>query len=358
MTLRFQRVLPSILCAANLLAAMILSPCCSAAAQSGVLPGSPQEAQEKPQVPVFEFHSGFWVNLHHFLYQQVRARAAQTAKAPEGTPVSTEGLRADEKRDWKAALDYYASGMAGRDLLFNGDMVLINNRLAEMETCADLSGHARPACASGLQPEMIAALEAAAPVYRARWWAEHDRANRAWINAVGPLVREYGKKLAEQLAETFQASWPAGPLRVDVVVYAGSFGAYTTLDPSHLTISSTDPGNQGSVALEVVFHEAAHTLAASVRDAIARECRQRGKPIPRDLWHALLFYTTGEIVRRTLKPRAGNAPGEVYTPYAIRNRLYARGWTAYERALELYWQPYLDGRAEFSTAVARVVSAL
>lgn len=24
-------------------------------------------------LPVFEFHSGFWVNLHHFLYHEARA---------------------------------------------------------------------------------------------------------------------------------------------------------------------------------------------------------------------------------------------------------------------------------------------
>jgi hypothetical protein len=47
-----------------------------------------------------------------------------------------------------------------------------------------------------------------------------------------------------------------------------------------------------------------------------------------------------------------------YTPYAYRYGLYARGWSAYQRVLERYWQPYLDGRVEFDTAVARLVSAL
>jgi len=319
--------------------------------------GAARQETEKLPVPVFEFHSGFWINLHHFLYQQ--ARAEESRSGPPAS-ASLQGLTGEEERAWSAAITYYSGGIADRDLLFNGDMVLINNRLAEMETCPDLSGRASPECASGLRPEMIEALERAAPVYRARWWAQHDRTNRAWIAAAAPLVRQYGAVLAQQLAEAYQSKWPAGLLRVDVVNYAGPFGAYTTLDPAHLTISSTDPRNQGPAALEVLFHEASHTVAAGVRDAIARECRQRGKPIPRDLWHALLFYTTGQIVKRALRPPASPARGggDAYTPYAVvRNGLYERGWTNYEKALELYWQPYLDGRVNFNTAVARLASA-
>jgi len=337
-------------------------------------------------VPAFEFHSGFWINLHHFLYQQARLYKSTPQSIPrpalklEGsgtkepatsanslgpTPGSgqapTEALTEEERQSWAAALDYYAGNLSGHDLFVNGDMVQIKNRLAELETCPNLSGRVPPQCVSGLRPELIAALEVAAPVYRARWWAEHDRANRSWIASVSLLVRQMGGRLAQQLASVYQTDWPAGRLRVDVTFNAGPFGAYTSLDPLHLTISSTDPRNQGPAALEVLFHEASHALAGAVRDLIVRECRQRGKPIPRYLWHALLFYTTGEIVKRTLAkdfsvPDAG-ARGN-YTPYAYKFGLYARGWQNYQRVLERYWQPYLDGKADFDGAVARLVSAL
>jgi len=33
-------------------------------------------------LPVFEFHSSFWVNLHHFLYHEARARLAATDTQP------------------------------------------------------------------------------------------------------------------------------------------------------------------------------------------------------------------------------------------------------------------------------------
>jgi hypothetical protein len=359
--------------------------------------GSAQQPSQAAPLPVFEFHSSFWMNLHHFLYQQARLReqasnpapppgksapnglAAQATPMPEAPgqtenresktargdsggrePVAAAVLTPAEQQAWTAALNYYAGDLAGRDLLFNGDMANIKNRLAELEACEDLSGRRDPNCDSGLRRELVVALERAAPVYRARWWPTHDRLNRSWTAGVAPLVRQFGGELARQLSDTYQADWPTGKIRVDAVAYAGSFGAYTTLEPVRVTLSSADARNQGPAALEVLFHEASHALAGAVRDAIARECRMRGKPIPRDLWHALLFYTTGEMVRRALTPRDTSAArgAGAYTPYAYRFGLYSRGWSTYQRVLERYWQPYLDGKVAFDTAVARLVSAL
>jgi hypothetical protein len=334
-------------------------------------------------LPVFEVHSNFWVNLHHFLYQQTRLQRETTqggsqtesgggAQLVQSIPASLESLTPGERKAWTTAMNYYLAHYADRDLLFNGDMVILNDRLSEMDGCPDLAGRVvthgpEPSgsrCTSGLRSEVIEMLQSAAVVYRAHWWAEHDRANRAWIAAVGPLVRQSGTKLALELAAIYRANWPPGRLHVDMVGYAGPFGAYTSLDPVHLTITSTDPRNQGPGALEVLFHEASHALAEGVRDAIVRECRRLGKPIPRDLWHALLFYTTGEMVKRTLDAHGGqsSAPqrpeADGYTPYAYRYGLYARGWTSYQRALERSWQPYLEGKVEFDRAILRLVTNL
>ncbi|HEX2714818.1 MAG TPA: hypothetical protein VHM88_21740, partial [Candidatus Acidoferrales bacterium] len=194
-----------------------------------------QEASQAP-LPVFVFRSGFWINLHHFLYEQARLRKGRTSNSRQGEapgppasaePASTDALTPAEREAWTASLDFYGGDLAERDLLFNGDMVNINNRLAQMEGCPDLSGKKSRECASGLQQELIAALERAAPVYRSRWWPEQDRSNRAWVASVGPLVRQFGAGLAQQLASIYRAEWPFGQLRVDVVCYAGPFGAYT-----------------------------------------------------------------------------------------------------------------------------------
>jgi hypothetical protein len=59
-----------------------------------------------------------------------------------------------------------------------------------------------------------------------------------------------------------------------------------------------------------------------------------------------LFYTTGEIVRRTLPS---------YTPYAAANGLWKRAWPMYLDPLERDWRLYLDGKAPFNAAISAIV---
>ncbi len=335
---------------------------------------APLHAQLEDQAtvapPVIEFHSGFWLNLHHFLYLEARLRNSDSSEArdasaqPEYSSVPPAGeLTPAEKTAWNAALDAYSKDWASRNLLQNGDMIIVNDRLAEVENCTNISAHATPPpCIAGLRADLVTALMEAAPVYRAHWWSEQDTENRNWIAGVTPLIHDMGSDLSTQLVRIYHQAWPTSRLRVDVSWYAGPEGSYTTLVPPHVTIASHDSRNQGLSAFEMLFHEASHMLAGGVEDAIERRCRDLGKPIPRDLWHALLFYTTGELVRRevaaypALASRSGITP--VYTPYAIRNGLYDHGWNDYQVALEKFWQDYLDGKLDFETAIARIVASL
>jgi hypothetical protein len=342
---------------------------------------APAAAQDEPPsipLPVFEFHSGFWLNLHHTLYRQARLQRSSAAGANAVTATAgMSNLSAAEARAWNGALAFYAKAYADKDLTVSLEMTLIKNQLGDFETCEDLTGARKKSCDAGLPAQLTQTLESAAPVYRTHLWTEHDRSNRRWITAVAPLVRRSGLDLSHRLAEIYQTPWPKERIRVDVTSFASSTGAYTTLDPLRVTISATDARNQGAEALEVLFHEASHGIADVVQDAIFRECRQRDKPIPRDLWHALLFYTTGEVIRPLASSGAASAalsvsgsatasdsapaaapPTSGYVPYAVREGLYKRGWENYLRILTQYWQPYLDGRVDFSDAVAHMVSAL
>lgn len=304
-------------------------------------------------LPVFEFHSGFWLNLHHTLYHQAR----QQRNASSSVPVLTN-LTAAEQKTWDAAVAFYSQTYAEKDLLFSLDLVLIKNQLGDFETCEDLAGLKKKTCDAGLPKRLAEALDSAAPIYRAHLWSEHDRANRKWIAAVAPLVRRSGVDLSHRLAEIYQTDWPRERIRVDVTALANASGAYTTLDPLRVTVSSMDSRNQGPESIEILFHEASHGISDSVQEAILRECRQRDKPVPRDLWHALLFYTTGEVIRPVLVASDQNAPRTGYVPYAVREGLYKRGWQDYLRVLNDFWQPYLDGKTNFDDSIAHMVSAL
>ena len=358
------------------------------------LSAGPQADSLYGPLPVFELHSGFWLNLHHSLYQEARqqrgappvsttAKAGKSAKPTLHTaPAVKTPLTAAEQRAWDEAVSYYAANYADKDLLFSTELILLKNQLGDFETCDELSGARKKTCDAGLPPKLTHILEAAAPVYRAHYWPADDRANRAWVKRVAPLVTEQGVGLSHRLADIYQTRWPTEKIRVDVVRFANWDGAYTTLDPLRVTISSIDPRNQDAAALEVLFHEASHGIAQTVEQAIVRECRQREKPIPRDLWHALIFYTTGEVIKPIVdtRPDAGDNVGQdgsdtavarggttdpranshlpKYTPYAKREGLYQRGWDSYLQLLTLYWQPYLDGSVTFDNAIAHIVSAL
>jgi hypothetical protein len=337
---------------AALACSLAAAPAARAASPGAVIKESPSAAARRPGYPQeevtypFEFHSGFWINLHHFLYEQalLRRRAAKGAAGAEAQ------LPSGRRRAWDAALDYYAGSMIKRDLLSDDAMREIDDRLAESEGAAGLSK-------SGLSADLIKILEGVAPIYRAQWWPRHDRANRFWIAVAKPLARQFGRTFAARLADAFKAKWPGEPVRVDVVEYANWAGAYTTLGRRvHSIISSSEHDNQGFNALETLFHEASHSMVGpndgAVARAIARECKAKNKPIPNGLWHAIIFYTVGEVTKRGLNEYGVSD----YTPFAYRG-LYARAWPKLQRPLELYWQPYLDGTVDFDTAVSNLIDA-
>ena len=183
-----------------------------------------------------------------------------------------------------------------------------------------------------------------------------------------------GSKRRRRRCGRWERAWPnrcrmcigptgrSQPIRVDLVYYAGPFGSYTTLDPVHVMLSSADPSNQGPSGFELLFYEGSHAIGGSVEDGIVRECHVRGIPIPRDLWHALLFYTTAKMIGRVQAgaPPTNAPPKEVDSALSHNYAagLTARGWQGYQRVLEVYWQEYLDGKVTFERALTAMVANL
>ncbi len=277
----------------------------------------------EPQT-TFDFHSNFWVNLHHFLYEQA------IAKAPE--PSDNEA--------WQHALEIYRGDIAKHELL-SRDIAGINTALSRLESTESLKN-------SGIDADLTGILERAAPVYRARWWPEHNRTNLAWIAAATPLVAKFETAMRKELSAAYQTAWPSEPIHTDVAEYAGWAGAYTLIEPTHITISSAAPGNLGPATLETLFHEASHGMIQKVSDALTAELDSQKKAFQqRAVWHAILFYTVGEVARRHL---------EGYTPYAIQHGVLDRAWPGALPILERNWKPYLDGKIDLATAVHRLVA--
>lgn len=86
--------------AATLIALFVLLLAASAQQTEPEAKSPPAQAQT-----VFNFHNGFWVNLHHFLFMAAQASSG-IRKAPQGDAADIEELTKlseSEQKDWNAA---------------------------------------------------------------------------------------------------------------------------------------------------------------------------------------------------------------------------------------------------------------
>ena len=286
-------------------------------------------AQSKP---LFAFHSNPWLNLHHFVRAAARGGPAPTVLSDE------------ESRPWAEGVEFYKQ-YAARDLLLDAGMVDVKSALRGAEGKPSLDG-------IEIDAALKATLERLMPIYRRRWWPEHDRTNRAWIAAVQPLLDRHGTALSQALTRTYETTWPSDPVPVDVSVTAGPNGAYTTGPPTHVTMSSTDRSLQGLASLEMLFHESSHSPVSNLFLRVREAATEQNVPVPPQLWHAVLFYTAGELTSREL-----TANGVAYSAYADQG-LYTNlcGAGCREKIAE-HWTPRLDGKRSVGDSLSALVGS-
>lgn len=299
--------------------------------------------------PRFDFHSNFWINLHHFLYHLAQP-PGPPPRAPIVQPLGE--LTPDERRAWDAAIAYYRRNVIQHDLLFDDDLGRVKSALAgagrDVALRDDLVG-----------PELTRVLNDVAPIYRRHWWPTHDAMNHLWIAALEPLLATLGPPLASNLSTAYGAPWYPEPIRVDVSAHAGvRVLAYTTgTTHGHVVVSSTDPCDQGYSAVETLYHEASHTIVdadvGTVGEAIVAAAKARHVPVPVDLWHALMFYTQGEFLRRQLAEL-----GVAYAPESGVCDVYRGPWVQYREAADLFWLPHMLGAVPLDSAIGRMVDAV
>jgi len=303
----------------------------------GLVLAADVSAQDRPSLTVgrYRLQSNPWVNLH----QRLLYEAVFKAERPPA------GLSADGLAKWKQAVEDYRAYVGRRNPIFNDELVLVNDTLAE--TTADRLPDKIPAGAKRV-------LEAAMPLYRAAQWEEDDRANRFWIAVAAGLLASAGEELAEAHAKAFGVPFPKNIL-VDVTSFAWQFGAYTVGEgeSAHAVISSTAKGTQGFAALESLMHEPSHAVVGSVSHAIGSDLKRLSdetglKPMA-NLWHAILFYTSGELTRRALARRGVSD----YQPYILG--MYRRGFGGFRASLETHWQAYLDGKVSREAALRQIL---
>ena len=308
--------------------------------------------------PRFAFHNNFWVNLHHRLYQTADwadARKREYRIFEPGTTLlaTPERLPANQRQTWQHAVEVYRQAyiVTNRDLLFDAGLDAANARLS------DTPEHESP---QGIPATMGAALESTAAAYRAHLWPTDRTVNATWIAEVEPRAAAFGNEMQRRLSHVYDARWLAKSYRIDVARYAYRFGCYTDVDPAfvHTVMESGDRRLQGLAAVEMLYHEASHSIVFPDEGTIGAEigaaARRSGHPEPEQFWHAVIFYSAGAVAEETFR-----AHGRAYRMYADVNGLFGPNtWPTYRRPLQTHWQTYMDRGGDFRVAIDRCVSDL
>ncbi len=301
--------------------------------------------------PHFAFYSDFDANLNDAL---IAAGLAHKGGKPElfhsGDEVSCFGkLPPSARAAWEGAVGYYAEIISPAKWS-DRQQYLIRVQLAGFdEELKDAGDRQFVEIARGFRA-------AATPAYRACRWAAQDEKNRRWIAELKSQLAVDEERIAPRLEQLYKKRWNGLPIPADVVEtvdWSGANSIFRDSGGGHLLISNS---YQGPAALEVVFHEASHLLMGRkdpLQQALDGAAKAVDFRLPGDLWHVVLFYTTGEAVRRILDD--GGKPG--YTPMVYG--IFDRGtWVGYRKALESGWRPYIDGERPLSEAAASLIEAL
>jgi hypothetical protein len=313
-------------------------------------PVSPVCDSDPSASSTFEFASNPWLNLYNFL-----VKSAKHARGIEDDGLGARGyvsedtaavrpLTPTERREWDSAVEFFARAVVPDRMGIDSLVQRVNNVLAHASPNDTLDG-------TSLHPAIRRVLEDVMPLYRSAWWPVHDGRNRAWIGAIQTALIQRERCLVRRAESVFRAPWPATPIHVDASVYASWFGAYSTHPPARITVSANARGTQESYGVEVLLHEAGHSMLAPLDSALSVEAARRDKALPSELSHLVLFYTAGALVREQEPRYAGFA--EEFGVWQ-RNALTRE----YHRIIAREWQPYLSGQRSFAEAIVGLVERI
>jgi len=331
-----------ITCVLLTLLAAVSTP--AAAAQDGLPVRGNRDLSLVAATPGYRFYSDFWVNLHTYLYGITGGGPDERAGFEEENPECIAHLDPALAEPWHEAVAFYRANLGG---LWHrgGTMREIRYRLT---TLGEYTGR------DSIADAAIVQLERAAPAYHECLWSMHDVRNREAIGGLLAKAVVYAPSAQERLSAYYHAGWPEG-VSVDVAAYTDFAGANTESGPGladHMMLASAALETRGFSGLELLLHEASHIVFGPRHGAVSRVLSDAAAsldlPVPRDLWHAISFFTSGMVVEE-----AAAAAGARYTAYRVRRDVYPQ----FDAVLEEHWKPYLDGEIDLDEAARRTIAA-
>jgi hypothetical protein len=300
----------------------------------------------------FEFHSNYLMNLHHFLVKKgFQLSKEEKDPAKQFDLLFVNDLKTPVKPETKTkvmqAIQFYADSICPKNLLFDPNLTQFKY---DLEACTVLTDLKAKEPIKGT----VDAIEKASRFYAEFFWQEQDKKNRAYVTNLIKQVKQIEKAVIDSSSKYYGYKHNGKKFRVDLVDYATFYGAYTTTEPYiNAVISSTDKRHEGTQGVEIVFHEVSHGMIDKVFEAQEKISKELGKEVDHNVWHTILFYSSGTFVKNELAKQ-----GVTHELYIYKNNLAKiPGVQKTIDAIVQYWQPYLDGKSDMEAAVRSILKS-
>lgn len=307
------------------------------------------KGQEKKRTPFsrterFDFYINKWLNQHHFLYRIAEDLAKDSSSQLGDLPAFQELTVADLATATEA-ITYYQTHIIDKNLLFNSTLRTVKANLSQLPDQVSWKE-------TSFEAALVAIWKAFEPVYEKYFWPSHSAKNEKTLEQHFDRITTFEGRALARLSQLAQAEWPAGKIRVDVSYYADWAGAYTSTQPLHIVISTASVGPEGDW-VETLFHEASHSLIGGRKGKVATTIKEIAAEselvIPRQLWHAVLFYFAGSVIQDLL-----GEEGVDYELFMLREKVFGQ----YHEQLDRHMKPYLQGEVELKIALERLMLSL
>ena len=160
----------------------------------------------------FEFHSNFWINLHHFLYQQ--AQGSQAKKLREdgnrlldiGEDAIRPALSLSEAERLTSAIAYYNNHLIGKSL----------PQLGNLRTWLEGQSHKRPITDTTFTANYTKIVNDFSPVYKMHYWPTHNAQNARVVNTHIKILQQIEKEAISKLEQLAGYRWPGARVRIEL----------------------------------------------------------------------------------------------------------------------------------------------
>jgi hypothetical protein len=297
-----------------------------------------------------EFYSNYLVNLHHFIFNKAMHYSFYRNENQKqfDTLFAEIKTQVDEttKKEVMIAVKFYADSLSTKNMLFDEELTNFKISLQQSQTFDQLKINAK-------SPQIVTAIQNSDAFYKKYYWSEQDKKNRDFVLSKVKTIKGIESDVMTNFSKYYQYNFNGKKFRIDLTDYATFFSAYTTTEPYvSATISSTTKKHQGTQGIEVIFHEISHAMIDSVFMMQQKICTNRNLAFDHNVWHSILFYSTGMFVKTALAKVGVN-----HELYLLKNKItdFNPEVKKTMNTITDYWQQYLDGKLSMQSAMEHIL---